>query len=332
MTMQPSIHTFARALMAPDLSFGELADAEVVRGADGRPRLTRTSRFAEAEIRWRGGRWLLLMPLSRAAMLSAEHALGLVRRLCGARWVIPYRMLAGEMRWQDDGGAARSCDLLLQPLPGGRTFGEALAEAPHSRLAEELGILRREMAAAGVVHRNLREENLLHCAGGWALMRCYDLCEGGEDARAFEALAHRLDAAAERASQVCDAEASYDCMPALEGHLWTGNLFEGLVCVEDAAGYGYVDGHNRWVIPPQYLWAGDFREGRAEVETPQGMGLIDREGRYVIPPRYEIVDYDPAGSVVRVRRDGRWALFDYLGRQLTDFGGELPRTNETQTD
>ena len=50
------------------------------------------------------------------------------------------------------------------------------------------------------------------------------------------------------------------------------------------------------------------------------MGLIDREGRYVIRPEYEIVDYDPAQSVVRVRQHGRWALFDYLGRRLTEFG------------
>ena len=68
------------------------------------------------------------------------------------------------------------------------------------------------------------------------------------------------------------------------------------------------------------LWAGDFHEGRAEVETPTGMGLIDRRGDYVIPPRYEIVEYDPATSVSRVRQNGRWALFDYLGRRLTPFG------------
>ena len=72
-------------------------------------------------------------------------------------------------------------------------------------------------------------------------------------------------------------------------------------------------------IASRYLWADDFREGRAEVETPTGMGLIDREGSYVIPPEYEIVDYKPAESVVYVRKNGLWALFDYLGRQRTEF-------------
>ena len=79
---------------------------------------------------------------------------------------------------------------------------------------------------------------------------------------------------------------------------------------------------NNPVIPSQFLWASDFHEGRAEVQTRTGMGLIDREGGYVIPPEYEIVDYDPAVSIVHVRHGGRWALFDYLGRRLTEFGRE----------
>lgn len=112
----------------------------------------------------------------------------------------------------------------------------------------------------------------------------------------------------------------YAPVPRLSGHLHAGHLFEGLACVEDEAGFGYVDADNRPVIAAQYLWAGDFHEGRAEVETPTGMGLIDRRGGYVIPPRYEIVEYDPATSVSRVRQNGRWALFDYLGRRLTPFG------------
>ena len=37
-------------------------------------------------------------------------------------------------------------------------------------------------------------------------------------------------------------------------------------------------------------------------------------------PPFEIVDYDPAESIVRVRLDGRWALFDHLGHRLTEFG------------
>ena len=87
---------------------------------------------------------------------------------------------------------------------------------------------------------------------------------------------------------------------------------------------GYVDAQNRPVIAPRFRWAGDFHEGRAEVETDTGMGLIDKQGRYIIPPEYEIVEYAPAESVVRVRQHGRWALYDYLGRRLTEFGAVEP--------
>ena len=52
--MTPTLQTFARALLTPDLSFRTLADARVAAGPDGLPRLMRTTSFAEAEIAWRG--------------------------------------------------------------------------------------------------------------------------------------------------------------------------------------------------------------------------------------------------------------------------------------
>lgn len=79
------------------------------------------------------------------------------------------------------------------------------------------------------------------------------------------------------------------------------------------------------MIPATFRWAGDFHEGRAEVETETGMGLIDRQGRWILPPHYEIVDYDPVESIVRVRQEGRWAEFDYLGRQQTRFEERPPQ-------
>ena len=145
---------------------------------------------------------------------------------------------------------------------------------------------------------------------------------GGADAEAFEALKRRIAEAPMPRQSVNDVEAVYNPVRKLTGHRWTSHVFEGLVCVEDEGGFGFVDTDNNPVIPSQFLWAGDFHEGRAEVQTRTGMGLIDREGGYVIPPEYEIVDYDPAVSIVHVRHGGRWALFDYLGRRLTEFGRE----------
>lgn len=45
-----------------------------------------------------------------------------------------------------------------------------------------------------------------------------------------------------------------------------------------------------------------------------------RRAFFVVPALYEIVEYDPATSIVSVRQNGLWARFDYTGRRLTEFG------------
>ena len=61
------------------------------------------------------------------------------------------------------------------------------------------------------------------------------------------------------------------------------------------------------------------------LQTADGrMGLIDKTGRYVLEPHYEIVEYDDRTGRLLARLDGRWAAFDYEGRQLTEFGAVEP--------
>lgn len=178
-------------------------------------------------------------------------------------------------------------------------------------------------------HNNLKETNLRWHRGRFVPIRYYDARIGTAelgtgDREAFAALRHRIAEAPAPRQTANDVTAPYNPLRSLTGHRWTSHVFEGLVCVEDDNGFGFVDTDNNPVIPAQFVWAGDFREGRAEVQTQTGMGLIDRRGCYVIPPEYEIVDYDPAASVVHVRNNGHWALFDYLGRRLTEFRTEVP--------
>lgn len=324
MNMTATLTTFARALATPDLSLTTLRDACVELDASGLPQLTRTTRFAEARIAWRGRQWLLFLPLTPAALPRIEGTASRLRRLV-TPWLAEYRILPNELRWSDAAGAERSADLVLQYLPAGETLAEAMARVPGERLLAALDALEAALRTLDFTHNNLKASNLRWTGDRFVPLRYHDAAFEAPrqaDAAAFEALRREIAAATgSGASQEAhDTQASYAAPLRLAGHRWTSHLFEGLVCVEDEAGYGYVDTENRPVIPAQYRWAGDFREGRAEVETAEGMGLIDRTGAYVIPPRYEIVDYDPVASVVRVRQDGRWALFDYLGRRLTEFG------------
>ena len=312
--MTPTLQTFARALLTPDLSFRTLADARVAAGPDGLPRLMRTTRFAEAEIAWRGERWLLFLPLSPAALHTVERTASQLRRIDTDR-LAEYRTLPGELLWQDAAGSPQRTTLVLQHLPAGRSFDEALCSEPGQRLLDALDELRQALREIGFSHNNLRPENLRWAGGRFIPLRYHDARFGptGSDDEAFEALRERI-LQHSGLPTLSDTTASYSPRRRLTGHRWTSHAFEGLVCVEDEGGYGFVDTDNRPVIPARFRWAGDFREGRAEVETETGMG------RYVIRPEYEIVDYDPAQSVVRVRQHGRWALFDYLGRRLTEFG------------
>ena len=62
--MTATIQHFTRALLTPDLSLATLSDARAVTDRNGMPRMVRTTRFAEAEIEWRGERWLAAMPLT----------------------------------------------------------------------------------------------------------------------------------------------------------------------------------------------------------------------------------------------------------------------------
>ena len=55
-----TLQHFSRALLTPDLSLAMLADARPVTEPNGMPRLVRTTRFAEAEVEWRGERWLVV--------------------------------------------------------------------------------------------------------------------------------------------------------------------------------------------------------------------------------------------------------------------------------
>lgn len=320
--MIPTLQTFTRALLTPDLSLTTLSDARAVTDTNGLPRLMRTSRFAEAEIQWRGRRWLIAMPLTTAALPRIERTASELRRL-NTPWLTEYRILPGEMHWENAMGEACTTDLVLQLLPAGRDFAEALLTEEKTTLLAAVDALEAALAELHVTHNNLKAENLRWSEGRLIALRYYDARIGAaadNDAAAFEALRRQIAGAASPQQSVSDTTAAYSPLHCLTGHRWTSHLFEGLTCVEDETGFGFVDTDNNPVIPARYLWAGDFHEGRAEVETPDGMGLIDREGRYVIPPEYEIVDYDPASSVSRVRQNGRWALFDYLGRRLTEFG------------
>lgn len=320
--MTPTIYSFTRALLAPAHHFTALRDARTPAGPDGRPLLNRTSRFAEAEIEWQGERWLVCMPLVPSAIPDVERAAARLHTL-HSEWLTEYRLLRDEMHYEDSAGGVHRADLILQRLPSGLTFTQALASVPKERLAEAIEALRGELARLGVSHGNLKPDNLRWSGGKLLPIRWHHVrMESGGDDGAFAQLLGAVGEAAEPHQTVSDVQAAYG-MPAdrMTGHLWVGNVFEQLVCVCDKEGFGFADTENRMVIPAQYLWADDFHEGRAAVQTAAGMGLIDKQGRYVIPPAFEIVEYKPNASLSEIRQAGLWYIYDYEGHPVAGPAG-----------
>ncbi|MEG0499329.1 MAG: WG repeat-containing protein, partial [Alistipes sp.] len=212
-------------------------------------------------------------------------------------------------------------DVVLQHLPAGMTFTQALAAVDSQTLLTALDALTDELRRLDLSHGNLKAENLRWCGGRWIPIRYhYARLGAGDDTSAVELLRTKIQRGTTGQQTMHDIQAPYNnpC-DRLTGHRWVGNVFEQLICVEDPTGYGYVDTANQPVIAAQYVWADDFHEGRAAVETPQGMGLIDKTGRAVIAARYEIVEYDPTTGHSQVRLNGAWADFDYQGEQQTNF-------------
>ena len=141
-----TLQHFSRALLTPDLSLATLADARPVTEPNGIPRLVRTTRFAEAEVEWRGERWLVAMPLNPSAMPRIERTVSALRKL-NTGYLAECRILPGEMRWHDATGAERHTDLVLQHLPAGREFAEALLAEDKATLLAALDTLQAALGS-----------------------------------------------------------------------------------------------------------------------------------------------------------------------------------------
>ena len=105
----PTLYNFTEALQAPDLAFSTLRDCHPRRTATGGVALSRTSRFAEAEIEWQSRKYLLCFPLSTASIFAVEQTAARLRYL-RTPLLTEYTILRDEMTYTDDTGTTRTCD------------------------------------------------------------------------------------------------------------------------------------------------------------------------------------------------------------------------------
>lgn len=337
--MYPAIQQFEQGLLTPRQSLRTLSEARFDRDeTSGVLRIERTTLFAEVQCTIGGRPHLLCCPLSALAQRLAETSAQRLKYR-RAEFLLSWRLLRDELTYLDATGTRHTCDLILQELPAeGRPLAEFVRTADRTRLLAALDKLQTDLRNEHITHNNLKASNLWVTPDYRLYPLRYAYVRTGEEAEEREADTTRFEAlrsfiaenareqSSDPAQLMCDTASAYHTpLPDFSNHRWIGPMSEQLLCVEDDAGYGYVDTANSYVIEPHFRWANDFREGRAEVETADSrMGLIDKTGRYVIEPIYEIVEYDDRTGRSLVRLDGRWAAFDYEGRQLTDFGAVEP--------
>lgn len=313
----PTICIFKEALECPADHFRTLRGIVPVR-RDGETAVSRTARFAEAEVYLDGSRHLICAPLTRTATASIERTAEKLRYI-GSDFLCEYWLLYSEMTFEDELGRPCDCDIVLQRLPDGEAFDPKTSSYDSRRLGAMLDALKAEFGHIGFTHNNLKPSNLIIGDDGRLHPIRYHYAEIGSACRDDFAPLYELVGSGEN-PVAGDVGAAYGT---------TGNdgetlfaMHEGLRRICRGERYGFADESGNIAIPIRYLWADDFREGRAVVETENGLGLIDKSGREVIAAIYDDVCYDPVGGESEVRLDGLSAVFTYDGQQLDEFSKE----------
>lgn len=324
--MATTIREFIEALEYPAASLQRLMPgAPLSLREDASGAVTRShADFVEAELQGGGRRLLVSMPHHREALLRAGRIATKLKQL-PVTLTGHYALAEGALCHSDALGCRRYEDLVVEVLPAGEFLSEKLAMGCHAQSL--VGLLRRlehEMERLGVSHGNLKEENLyLTHRGELLLARPHHMTFEGmteEEHCAFD----RLEALI-RDYDLSDAEpvATVEIAPD-DGVVAVGMMSDERIRIWRDGRYGFADVEGEIVIEPQFVAAGDFREGRAEVESDRGWGVIDKWGAWIVEARYDGVDYDDMEGTIRLRLGKEWALVDYSGRPLREFGTVEP--------
>lgn len=95
---------------------------------------------------------------------------------------------------------------------------------------------------------------------------------------------------------------------------------EGLAAVEKNSKAGFVDKSWRLVIPPVYDFVFPFNGGQALAKKDGQWFFINRSGKRVSDfPYGEVIDANQDYSIVGIRANGKYSLFDKSGKLLKAF-------------
>jgi hypothetical protein len=87
--------------------------------------------------------------------------------------------------------------------------------------------------------------------------------------------------------------------------------------------YGYIDKHNKLVVPCMYDEAYSTELGVAGVVKDGKMGLISMSNEIRVPLKYKAIYYFYPGSFILENQEGKRALFNRKGEMLTEWLDEI---------
>ncbi|MBK9074219.1 MAG: WG repeat-containing protein [Flavobacteriales bacterium] len=143
---------------------------------------------------------------------------------------------------------------------------------------------------------------------------------------AIEAIYDRVEPFAECIAVVMRDEKSYLLrgdgveMPFINPQVTKIREFkEGLSAFKTLEGkHGFLDPHQRIVIPAQYAGVGNFSAGLAWARAQnEKIGFLNKTGAWAIQPQFDLArDFDPVSGLALVKADDKWMYVSREGRVL----------------
>ena len=303
---------FKEALSAPSLHFKRLRRVEPLI-CNGAPIVRRTHTAIESEVILDGRHFLLFLPFHTESIRHIRD-LEMATRERSRGPLIENQIFSEELTLVDSLGHKHYFDVILQALPNGTLFSDAVNRYCTSDLLNAIRRMKERMDAIGFRHNNLNPSNVIICDSGVARPLRYWYAEWEEytdnDISQLIELIEinrndELDLALSHA--VCDHDEVYSATPCCR---------KGITALRRGSYYGFIDEDGVPITRFIYSWVGDFCEGRAIVAKGNKMGAIDSEGRKVIPMIYSTLEFDIETGIFTATNDKYRYLLNYEGERI----------------
>ena len=288
-----------QALISPKLHFKQLRNMEPAL-RNGRPALRRTYGIAECEISLEGKRYMLYMPF-KPHVADIVEALEQKLLPLSATFICHNRILRNEFEYINLFGRRSVSDIIIQPIPDGIPFREALSIYSPPTMFYALKALKRDMESIGFSHNNLSPSNIIVSKGGELHLLRYWYAEIGEHCNDnFSTLEEMVHSSCMYKTKPAPATESSNRLH----RRYVNNLF------------GFDDSSGKCVIPYIYSWADDFKEERAIVAQRNLMGVIDPSGRVIIPIEYDDIEFNRRNNAFIGYRDNKQYILSFNGEDI----------------